>query len=103
MLTNSGYLNQPTFCRLNTGAMSGSYGSLFLHARPNTTYEAIYRNNMDNSSFDDLNEFKSISKTIHIPNQAYFGTLANVLIHPEMAICKVNIFKLFKELFSSIQ
>ena len=77
--------------------MSGSYGSLFLHARPNTTYEAIYRNNMDNSSFDDLNEFKSISKTIHIPNQAYLGTLANVLIHPEMAACKVNIFKLFAE------
>ena len=80
--------------------MSSSYGSLFLNARPHTTYEAIYRNNMDNSSFDDVD--KSISKTIHLPRQAYFGSLANVLIHPEMTTCKVNIFKLFKDLFSSI-
>ena len=76
--------------------MSGSYGSLFLNARPHTIYGAIYANNMDISSFDDVDKFKSISKTIHLPNQAFFGTLANVLKHPEMATCKVNICKLFQ-------
>ena len=75
------------YLRLNTGYKSEAIASMFFQASPNTLFGAIYQNNMDNSSFMSYN--KSLSKTIYLPQQAFFGLSWRVLNNPEAA-CKVN-------------
>ena len=57
--------------RLNTGTRSSYFGTIFTQANPNTVYGSIFRNNMDDSSFNDWDE--SLIKTITLPTQAFAG------------------------------
>ena len=74
--------------RLNTGAKSGFFGSIFNQANPNTEYEYAFQNNMDDSSFTNLAD--SLTKTITLPRQAFGGYQKDVLANSETA-CKVSL------------
>ena len=73
--------------RLNTYSISGYFGSIFTQANPNTIYGSIFENNMDDSSFNALND--SLIKTITLPRQAFSGYQEDVSANPETA-CKVS-------------
>ena len=72
--------------RLNTGSRTGSFGTVFSQANPNTVYGSIFQNNMDNSSFNDGDE--SLIKTITLPRQAFGGFQERVSANSETK-CKV--------------
>ena len=74
------------FYRLNTAHITGAMGSLFSHADSKTIYGMVFRNNMDNSSFNTADE--SIMKTIQSRNQAYMGRFDIVNSY----LCQVNYF-----------
>ena len=74
--------------RLNTGSRTGSFGTIFTQANPNTVYESIFQNNMDDSSF---NWAESLIKTITLPRQAYFHFQHSVSDNAE-AVCKVRYY-----------
>ena len=59
-----------TFLRLLTSAINDAQGRLFSNAKPDTLYEKIYHNNMDENSFDG-----SIK-----------GTIEKALMNPKTAI-----------------
>ena len=48
---------------------TGATASMFTNADPNTVFGRVYKNNMDNSSFDSKD--MSIMNTIKHPNAAY--------------------------------
>ena len=73
--------------RLNTYRRSGYFASIFTQANPNTVYEAIFQNNMDDSSFNA--EDDSLIKTSTLPRQAFSGYQRDVSANPETA-CKVR-------------
>ena len=76
------------FCpRLNTGSRSGSFGTIFNQANPNTVYESIFEENMDNSSFQTLKGM--FKKTITLPRQAMLYFQDEVAAFSEKA-CKVS-------------
>ena len=76
------------FCpRLNTYAISGSFAHIFTQANPNTVYGSIFQNNMDDSSFNDVDD--SLMKTINSPKQAFSGFQEHVSANSETA-CKVS-------------
>ena len=72
--------------RLNTHTRSSYFGSIFSQANPNTVYGSIYENNMDDSSFNAVND--SLIKST-LPRQAFFGYQTDVSANPETA-CKVS-------------
>ena len=77
------------FCpRLNTGSSSSYFGSIFSQANTNTVYRSIFQNNMDNSSFNDVDE--SLIKTITLPRQAFGGFQESVSANSETK-CKVSL------------
>ena len=78
--------------RLNTGDRSGFYGAMFTHANPNTVYGSIFRNNMDNSSFNNFDD--SLIKVITLPRQAFVGPQEIVTENSETA-CKVRLETFF--------
>ena len=73
--------------RLNTYSRSGYFGSIFSQANPNTVYGSIFENNMDDSSFNAVND--SLIKTSTLPRQAFSGYQKDVSANPETA-CKVS-------------
>jgi hypothetical protein len=73
---------------LNTGGKSGSFGALFSQANPNSVYESIFQNNMDDSSFNNWDD--SLIKTITVPEQAFGGYQVYVSANSETA-CKVSL------------
>ena len=73
--------------RLNTGSRSGYFGTIFSQADPNTVYGSIFKNNMDDSSFNDVDH--SLMKTINLPKQAFGGFQEHVSANSETA-CKVS-------------
>ena len=76
------------FCpRLNTGSRSGSFGTIFSQANPNTVYESIFEENMDNSSFQSLKGM--FEKTITLPRQAMLYFQDEIAAFSEKA-CKVS-------------
>ena len=75
--------------RLNTGSRTGSFGTVFSQANPNTVYGSIFQNNMDDSSFNNWND--SLIKTITQSRQAYGGYQVGVSAIPETA-CKVSLW-----------
>ena len=74
--------------RLNTATKSSSFGALFRQANPNSAYESIFQNNMDDSSFNYWDD--SIIKTITKPRQAFGGYQVDVSANSETA-CKVSL------------
>ena len=74
--------------RLNTYSRSGYFGSIFSQANTNTVYRSIFQNNMDNSSFNDVDE--SLIKTITLPRQAFGGFQESVSANSETK-CKVSL------------
>ena len=74
--------------RLNVGTKSSSFGALFSQANPNSAYESIFQNNMDDSSFNNWDD--SLSKTITVPRQAFGGYQVDVSANSETA-CKVSL------------
>jgi hypothetical protein len=74
--------------RLNTGRKSEYFSSIFTQANPNSVYESIFHNNMDDSSFNDRGD--SLIKTITLPRQALGGYQENVAANSEAA-CKVSL------------
>ena len=74
--------------RLNTGYRSGFSGAMFTQANPNTVYGSIFRNNMDNSSFNNFDD--SLIKVITLPRQAFGGPHELVTANNETA-CKVRL------------
>ena len=77
---------------MNTGDRSGFYGAMFTHANPNTIYGSIFRNNMDNSSFNNFDN--SLIKVITLPRQAFVGPQEIVTENSETA-CKVRLETFF--------
>ena len=75
--------------RLNTYRRSGYFGSIFSQANPNTVYESIYEENMDNSSFQSLKGM--FEKTITLPKQAMLYFQDETAAFSEKA-CKVSHF-----------
>ena len=73
--------------RLNTYTRSGSFAHIFDQANPNTVYGSIFKNNMDDSSFNDVDD--SLMKTINLPKQAFGGFQEHVSANSETA-CKVS-------------
>ena len=73
--------------RLNTYTRSGSFAHIFDQANPNTVYGSIFKNNMDDSSFNDVDH--SLMKTINLPKQAFGGFQEHVSANSETA-CKVS-------------
>ena len=78
--------------RLNTGRKSEYFSSIFTQANPNSVYGSIFHNNMDDSSFNDVD--KSLIKTITLPEQAYAGYQLDVLANSE-TVCKVSLEPFF--------
>ena len=74
--------------RLNTYRRSGFFASIFTKANPSTVYGAIFQNNMDDSSFNDVSE--SVIKTITLPRQAFGGLQESVSANSE-TVCKVSL------------
>ena len=74
--------------RLNVGTKSSSFGALFSQANPNSAYESIFQNNMDDSSFNNWDD--SLIKTITKPRQAFGGYQMDVSANSETA-CKVSL------------
>ena len=74
---------------MNTYTKSGSFGSIFTQANPNTAYGSIFQNNMDDTSFNGRNA--SLTKTITIPRQAFSGYQEHVAENLETA-CKVSLY-----------
>ena len=74
--------------RLNVGTKSSSFGALFSQANPNSAYESIFQNNMDDSSFNHRDD--SLIKTITLPRQALCGYQVDVSANSETA-CKVSL------------
>jgi hypothetical protein len=72
---------------LNTWQRSGYFASIFTQANPNTVYGSIFQNNMDDSSFNAVDD--SLIKTITLPRQAFSGYQGDYSANPETA-CKVN-------------
>ena len=72
--------------RLNTGK-SYAFHTIFTQANPNTVYESVFQNNMDDSSFNTWDD--SLIKTITLPSQAFGGPQEYVLANSETA-CKVS-------------
>ena len=78
--------NKVGFCsRLNTGP--GAAGAIFSQANPNTVYESIFKNNMDDSM--DWKWKESFIKTVTLPRQALFYFQDRVLGYPA-TVCKVS-------------
>ena len=73
--------------RLNTGSATGSFAAIFSHANLTSVYGSIFQNNMDDSSFNNVDE--SLIKTITLPGQAFAGYQAEVSANSETA-CKVS-------------
>ena len=73
--------------RLNTDK-SHAFHTIFTRANPNTVYESIFQNNMDDSSFNTWDD--SLIKTITLPSQAFGGPQEYVLANSETA-CKVSL------------
>ena len=71
---------------MNTGP--GSAGAIFSHANPNTVHESVFKNNMDDSSFNNWDD--SLIKTITVPRQAFGGYQVDVSANSETA-CKVSL------------
>ena len=65
------------YFRLNTGSKNGYTGSIFNQADSNSKPGMVFKNNMDNSSFNLANV--SIFNTVKLPNQAYFGRNGEIL------------------------
>ena len=65
---------------------------MFTQANPNTVYGSIFRNNMDDSSFNDWDE--SLIKTITLPTQAFAGYQYHVTSNFETP-CRVSLFILY--------
>ena len=80
--------NECFWPRLNTGPKSSSFGALFSQANPNSAYESIFQNNMDDSSFNHWDD--SLIKTITISRQAFGGYQVDVSAYSEAA-CKVSL------------
>ena len=80
--------NECFWPRLNVGTKSSSFGALFSQANPNSAYESIFQNNMDDSSFNHWDD--SLIKTITIPRQAFGGYQVDVSANSETA-CKVSL------------
>ena len=78
--------------RLNTLGRSDSFASIFTQANPNTVYGSIFRNNMDNSSFNSNDV--SFIKAITLPRQAFGGYQEHVSRSHETA-CKVSLHSFF--------
>ena len=60
-----------TFLRLLTSAINDAQGRLFSNAKPDTLYEKIYQNNMDENSFDGSVK-RIIEKALSNPKTAIF-------------------------------
>jgi hypothetical protein len=73
---------------LNTYRRSGYFASTFTQANPNSVYGAIFQNNMDDSSFNAVDD--SLIKTITLPKQAFGGFQESVLANSE-TVCKVSL------------
>ena len=73
--------------RLNTYIRSGFFGSIFAQANPNSVYGSIFQNNMDDSSFNVVND--SLIKTSTLARQAFVGYQVDVSANPVTA-CKVS-------------
>jgi hypothetical protein len=84
---------------LNTQRRSTSFPAIFTQANSTTVYGSIFQNNMDDSSFNDVD--KSLIKTITLPEQAYAGYQLDVLANSE-TVCKVSIKYFFITLGLSI-
>ena len=74
--------------RLNTGRRSYPFTDIFTQENPNTVYESIFQNNMDDSSFNYWDD--SLIKTITKPRQAFGGYQVDVSANSETA-CKVSL------------
>ena len=78
--------------RLNTYGRSGYFASIFTQANPNSVYGAIFQNNMDDSSFNAVDD--SLIKTSTLPRQAFGGYQEHVSRRHETA-CKVSLQSFF--------
>ena len=76
--------------RLNTGYRSGFSGAMFTQANPNTVYGSIFRNNMDNSSFNNWTD--SLIRTINQPKRLALTANLGVISSNSKAACKVPYF-----------
>ena len=72
---------------MNTKRKSTYFANIFTQANPNTVYGSIFQNNMDDSSFNDVDD--SLIKTINLPKQAFGGFQEHVSSNSETA-CKVG-------------
>ena len=84
--------------RLNTGSRTGSFGTVFSQANPNTVYGSIFQDNMDDDSF---NYSKSLIKLITLPRQAFFHFQHTVSDNAE-TVCKVRYYFKFYHYVTSI-
>ena len=84
---------------MNTKRKGTYFANIFTQANPNSVYGSIFQNNMDDSSFNDVD--KSLIKTITLPEQAYAGYQLDVLANSE-TVCKVSIKYFFITLGVSI-
>ena len=77
------------FCsRLNTGP--GSAGAIFSQANPSTVHESVFKNNMDDSSFNNWTE--SLIRTITQPERlALTANMGEISANSEAA-CKVSFY-----------
>ena len=73
---------------MNTQRRSTAFPAIFTKANSTTVYGSIFQNNMDDSSFNDVD--KSLIKTITLPEQAYAGYQHDILANSE-TVCKVSI------------
>lgn len=71
---------------LNTNPRHGLDGRLFANAKPDTIYQAVFDQRMDELSFNL--PYESMKRTVTNPNHAYFGDLYAVQANKDMA-CKV--------------
>ena len=74
------------FLRLNTHPKEDAMGAYFTKSTPGTIVYDIYKNNMDDVSFD-LAE-NSIKRTIMLQKQAVFDVISNLYSKRQFA-CKV--------------
>ena len=78
-----------SFCsRLDTGP--GASGNIFSQANPNTVYESIFKNNMDDSSFNNWTE--SLIRTITQPKRLALTANLDVISANYEAACKVSFY-----------
>ena len=73
---------------MNTGP--GAAGAIFSQANPNTVHESIFKNNMDDSSFNNWTE--SLIRTINQPKRLALTANTGEISGNSEAACKVSFY-----------